>query len=534
MYLKQKRSWLSIIGLLFAVFVIAAGTFPSSQAQAAKKSKKVFLVGMEANYPPFNWTQQDASNGAVPIQGSNLYANGYDVQVSKRIAKRLGRPVEVAKTEWDGLLPALTSGKIDAIIAGMTPTPEREKTIDFTRAYYNSKQIIVVNKNSKYAKAKTLKDFKGAKLTGQLSTVQYDLIKQIKGAIREPAMRDFSSMRVALQSNTIDGYVAELPEGYSMAVADPNATYINLSSKGGFVLDKTESQEAIGLRKNDPNKATINSVLSKLPNSEQSRLMQQAVKEQPQTSSQGNWFIDIWQQYGGMLLRGIGMTLLLAIVGTAVGFIIGLLIGIVRTIPAPKKRLQRYLINFVNWLLSVYIEVFRGTPMIVQAAVFYYGAAQAFGINLDRTTSALIIVSINTGAYLAEIIRGGIISIDQGQFEAATALGMTHFQQMNKIVLPQAVRNSIPAVTNEFIVNIKDTSVLSIISVSELFFTGSTIAGQNFQFFHTYLTISLIYLIMTFTITRIFRLIEKKLNGPKNYDLMTNDFQIATPKIAGK
>lgn len=172
--------------------------------------------------------------------------------------------------------------------------------------------------------------------------------------------------------------------------------------------------------------------------------------------------------------------------------------------------------------------------MIVQAAVFYYGAAQAFNINLDRTTSALIIVSINTGAYLAEIIRGGIISIDQGQFEAASALGMTHFQQMEKIVLPQAVRNSIPAVTNEFIVNIKDTSVLSIISVSELFFTGSTIAGQNFQFFHTYLTISLIYLVLTFTITRIFRMIEKHLDGPKNYDLMTNEFQVDTPKIGSE
>ena len=164
----------------------------------------------------------------------------------------------------------------------------------------------------------------------------------------------------------------------------------------------------------------------------------------------------IMKQYGPMLLRGTGMTLLISLVGTLVGFIIGLLVGIIRTTPKPKKLGQRGLRAVINWLLSVYIEVFRGTPMIVQAAVLYYGAAQAWHLNMDRTTAALLIVSINTGAYISEIIRGGIISVDEGQFEAANALGMTHLQTMMKVILPQAVRNSLPAVTNEFIVNIKE------------------------------------------------------------------------------
>jgi putative lysine transport system permease protein len=192
---------------------------------------------------------------------------------------------------------------------------------------------------------------------------------------------------------------------------------------------------------------------------------------------------------------------------------------------------KRGILRFFDWLLAVYIEVFRGTPMIVQAAVLYYGSAQALHLSIDRTAAALIIVSINTGAYISEIIRGGITSVDDGQFEAANALGMTHFQMMRKVILPQAVRNSLPAVTNEFIVNIKDTSVLSVISVSELFFSGETIAGQNFQFFHTYLVISGIYLIMTFTISRLFRLIEKHMDGPKNYNVMNNQMQVETPKI---
>jgi len=231
-----------------------------------------------------------------------------------------------------------------------------------------------------------------------------------------------------------------------------------------------------------------------------------------------------------MILNGIGMTLLLASVGTIVGFFIGLAVGIVRTIPTPTTTGKRWLLKFVNWLLSVYIEVFRGTPMMVQAAVIYYGIAQFWHLNIDRTVAALIIVSINTGAYLAEIIRGGIISTPEGQFEAASALGMTHNQRMWHIILPQAIKNCLPSITNEFIVNIKDTSVLSIISVSELFFVGSTIASQTFKFFPTYLTISAIYLALTFTITRIFNLIEKHLQGSKNYNLMANQVQVGTPK----
>ena len=170
--------------------------------------------------------------------------------------------------------------------------------------------------------------------------------------------------------------------------------------------------------------------------------------------------------------------------------------------------------------------------MMVQAAVIYYGIAQFWHLNLNRTVAALIIVSINTGAYLAEVIRGGIISTPESQFEAASALGMTHNQRMWHIILPQAIKNCLPSITNEFIVNIKDTSVLSIISVSELFFVGTTIASQSFKFFPTYLMISAIYLILTFTITRIFNLIERKLEGNKNYNLMAKQVQVGSPKDA--
>ena len=142
------------------------------------------------------------------------------------------------------------------------------------------------------------------------------------------------------------------------------------------------------------------------------------------------WVIKILQNNWPMFLRGAGMTLLISIIGTLVGTLIGLIVGVVRTIPVPERGAKRGFLKVVNGLLSVYIEFFRGTPMIVQAMVIYYGSAAAFGIDIDRVLAGLFIVSINTGAYMSEIVRGGIISIDKGQFEAAEAIGMNHFQTM--------------------------------------------------------------------------------------------------------
>ena len=208
------------------------------------------------------------------------------------------------------------------------------------------------------------------------------------------------------------------------------------------------------------------------------------------------------------------------------GFIIGLITGIIRTIPMPESGVQRAIIKVVNAILSAYVEVFRGTPMIVQAMVIYYGSAQVLNIDMNRIAAALLVVSINTGAYMAEIVRGGIVSIDQGQFEAAYAVGMNHIQAMTNVVLPQVIRNILPATGNEFVINIKDTSVLNVISVTELYFQTKTIAGINFRFFEPFFITCIIYFVMTFTVTRILRYIEKRLDGPENYTVIYNPMQI--------
>ncbi|GLC31806.1 amino acid ABC transporter permease [Clostridium omnivorum] len=245
-----------------------------------------------------------------------------------------------------------------------------------------------------------------------------------------------------------------------------------------------------------------------------------------------DWVVKIVQNNWQMFLRGAGMTLYISLIGTILGTCIGLLVGVVRTIPLPERGVKKIIFKLVNLILSIYIEIFRGTPMIVQAMVIYYGSALAFGIDMNKVYAALFIVSINTGAYMSEIVRGGIVSIDKGQFEAAEAIGMRHIQTMTSVILPQVIRNILPATGNEFVINIKDTSVLNVISVTELYFQTKSVSGNNFRYFETFFVACVIYFVMTFTITRILRYIERKLDGPDNYIMCGNQMQVETAEDA--
>ena len=228
----------------------------------------------------------------------------------------------------------------------------------------------------------------------------------------------------------------------------------------------------------------------------------------------------IVSQYHSYLLSGVGYTMLIALIGTAAGFLIGLLTGVIRTAPQSKNPLVRVLHKIVNVIIAVYIEVFRGTPMMVQSMVIYWGYAFLNdGSTLPLIPAGLFIVSINTGAYMAEIVRGGIISVDKGQLEGAYSVGMTHSQAMVKVVIPQVMQNILPSISNEFVINIKDTSVLNVIGVTELYYMAGVIKRINLQTFQTYTVICVLYFILTFTVTQLLRLAEKKLAGSDTYTI---------------
>lgn len=232
------------------------------------------------------------------------------------------------------------------------------------------------------------------------------------------------------------------------------------------------------------------------------------------------WVVYLLQQYGPSFLRGAGTTMLIAVISTAVGCLIGFGVGIVQTTPADKAHPVKYiLMKLVRFLLDAYVEIFRGTPMMVQAMFIYYGLAQLFNIHLGTMEAAMFIVSINTGAYMAETVRGGILSIDPGQTEGAKAIGMTHVQTMNAVILPQALRNIMPQIGNNLIINIKDTCVLSVIGTVELFFATKSVAGAMYTYFEAFTITMVIYFVLTFSCSRLLRLCESKMDGPDSYEL---------------
>ena len=235
--------------------------------------------------------------------------------------------------------------------------------------------------------------------------------------------------------------------------------------------------------------------------------------------------IFILQNYGISLLKGAGTTLAIALVGTLIGCVIGFIVGIIQTIPINRNDniIKKLFLKFLKIIMNIYVEVFRGTPMLVQAMFIYYGSAVVFGINMNMWFAAYLVVSINTGAYMAETVRGGILSVSDGQTEGAKAIGMNHFQTMLYVILPQALRNIMPQIGNNLIINIKDTCVLSGIGTVELFFATKSIAGTYYTYFEANAIAMVMYLFMTVFFSKLLRIFEKKLNGPKDYSLSTTD-----------
>lgn len=239
----------------------------------------------------------------------------------------------------------------------------------------------------------------------------------------------------------------------------------------------------------------------------------------------------LWTNYWPSYLTGIENTLILAVAATLAGCLIGLVCGVLNTIPYSKQDplIKRFFLKLIRVLVRIYVEVFRGTPMVLQAVFIFYGlpyfsnGAIAFKGMTGIWTAALLVVSINTGAYMAESVRGGIVSVDPGQTEGAKAIGMTHVQTMVHVIMPQAIRNIIPQIGNNFIINIKDTSVMFVIGFVEFFATHRNIVGVNLLYFPSAVIEMGGYLILTLAASVLLRLLEKKMDGSDHYELVQTD-----------
>ncbi len=271
---------------LALVLIMAAGFCSCAKVNAAKdlenvKSSGVLKVGMECAYAPFNWTQQDDSEGAVKIANADGYANGYDVQIAKKIAQALGVKLEVYQYEWEALIPGVQSGKLDCIIAGMSPTDERKTEIAFSSNYYVSNLVIIVNKDGKFANASSVADFKGAKIGAQDGTFHADALAQIEG-VQSNIMKDFTLLYAALTANTIDGYIAEEPTALQVCGANDKLAYAALvNNSTGFTCSDGDTAIAVGLRIGSSLEKEISKAVDAVTEEERSALMARMVSLAP-------------------------------------------------------------------------------------------------------------------------------------------------------------------------------------------------------------------------------------------------------------
>ena len=276
-----------IVSLILAVVMLVASMALTScgGVDAAKDLENVkaagkIVVGMECAYAPYNWAEPNATANTVKVSNGS-YADGFDVQIAKKIAEGLGVELEIMAIEWDGLIPALESGEIDMIIAGMSPTEERKLSIDFTDTYFDSNLVMVVQKNGAYANADSIQDFSGAKITGQLNTFHYEVIDQINGVNKQTALQDFSALIQSLDSGLIDGYVCEKPGAISAVAANPDFDYVEFSGENGFACDPAESSISVGLRKGSSLLSEINEILGTISKVDREAMMDAAIDRQP-------------------------------------------------------------------------------------------------------------------------------------------------------------------------------------------------------------------------------------------------------------
>jgi len=269
----------TITGLTLAM-ALSLGLAACGSDEPASDQAEPLKVGMEAAYPPFNWTQVDDSNGAVQIE-SGGWAGGYDVEIAKLVAEAMGREIVVVKSDWDGLIPALQGGQIDMIVAGMSPTEERQKSVSFSDPYYTSDAVIVIQLDSPWVEATSLADFAGAKITAQLGTTHYDLVDQIPGVDKQVAMDSFPTMVMAVTSGKIDGYISERPGALSAVVANPGLTFVSFEEGQGFDIEQNEIIISIGVQKGSDLLNPINQALGKIDETQRGQLMADAIKNQP-------------------------------------------------------------------------------------------------------------------------------------------------------------------------------------------------------------------------------------------------------------
>lgn len=459
----------------------ASSTKATKSRLPAIKKRGYIIVGLSADYAPLEF--HATVNGTDQIVGA-------DVSLAKQIAKDMGVQLQIKEMGFDGLIGAMKTGKVDMVISGMSDTAERRKQVNFSESYTGEKNVMVIRK-ADAKKYKNISDFAGAKVGVQTQSLQETLARQQLPGAKIVQLEKANGVISQVETGKVDAgvmadtiansYVARIS---SLQTVDPH-----------FAAPITKT--AVAIPKGDTALTNqINKTVRKVKkhNWYNKKYLPAAYKLQDQKAS-------FWQKYGGYFFKGARNTLLFALITVIGGTIIGSLLAFMR-----RGK------NIVLKAIAVaYIEFIRGTPLMVQAFMVFFGT-QVLGLNLSAFFAGAIAMVINSGAYVAEIIRSGLSSIPVGQSEAARSLGLSNSLTMRYVVFPQALRNIWPALGNEFITDIKESSVLSVIGATDLMFEGQNVQGASFEPFLPIVIVAIFYFVMTFVLSRLLSLVEKRMN----------------------
>ncbi|MGO2082542.1 ABC transporter substrate-binding protein/permease [Vagococcus sp.] len=478
--MKKFFSWFSL-----ALFIFTLGSQTTRAAEVDEtmrriEEKKKLVVGVSADYAPLEFH--------ATVDGKDKVV-GIDISIAQKIADDLNAKLVIQEFGFDALMGALKTGKVDMVISGMTPTPERLQEVDFSDSYMEVEQKVIVRKEDQ-DKLKTVEDFNGVKVGAQKQSIQEELAQ-------DPLAADVVSLQklpdiiLQLQNKKVDAAVVEGPVAEAYLQQNKDLVFSKVKFEG---VDK---KNAIALQKERPKfLAAINASLKTINDD---NLIEGYKKEAASHMFKKESFFDKYKNY---YLTGMGYTIFLALIGVLFGAVLGSLLALMKL---SKNKLLR-------WPAIAYIEYVRGTPLLVQIFLVFFGS-NVVGLDLSALSASCLALALNSGAYVAEIVRAGINAVDIGQTESARSLGMNPNQTLRYIIMPQAIKNILPALGNEFVTVIKESSVVSVIGVSELMFQAGVVQGSSFKPFLPIVIASMIYFFLTFTLSRLLGVAERRMNA---------------------
>ncbi|MCQ1198253.1 ABC transporter permease subunit [Staphylococcus aureus] len=483
--MKCLIRFILVLGLLISsamVYINPTAHAEQNQTWEKIKERGELRVGLSADYAPMEFEHT--------VNGKTEYA-GVDIDLAKKIAKDNNLKLKIVNMSFDSLLGALKTGKIDIIISGMTSTPERKKQVDFSDSYMMTKNIMLVKKD-KVSEYKDIKDFNNKKVGAQKGTEQEKIAQtEIENASITSLSR-LPDVILALKSGKVEGAVVEKPVAEAYLKQNPKLGISNVK------FNEEEKDTVIAVPKDSPKLLSqINKTIKEVKDK---GLIDKYMTNAANAMNDDSGFIS---KYGSFFLKGIKITILISLIGVALGSILGAFVALMK--------LSK--IKIISWIASIYIEILRGTPMLVQVFIVFFGITAALGLDISALVCGTIALVINSLAYIAEIIRAGINAVDKGQMEAARSLGLNYRQTMKSVIMPQAIKNILPSLGNEFVTLIKESSIVSTIGVGEIMFNAQVVQGISFDPFTPLLVAAALYFVLTFVLTRIMNMIEGRLNA---------------------